>query len=114
MSEYKNHHQIYTHSVKHGVVIGQYWQCHRGWGRVRAITEHGYVILDPSPKLSACSRVPITELVNDGTLKRPVILKPYKQVDDSVRIQVLALHWYGYHFVFGELRRDYSNYLEEV
>lgn len=113
MNGYKNHHQIYTHSVKHGVIIGQHWQ-YRGWGRVRAITEHGYVILDPSPKLCACSKVPITTLVNEGTLKLPVILKPYKQVDGSVRTQVLALHWHGYHFVFGELRRDYSNYLEEA
>lgn len=110
--KYKNHHQIYTHSVKHGVIIGQYWEYRRFSGRVRAITDIGYVILDALPKLSACLRVPIRRLVNEGTLKRPVILKPYTQVDGSVRIQVFATHVDKY-WVCGELRRDYSNYLEE-
>lgn len=111
---YKNHHQIYTHSPKHGVVIGQYWRVHTGnFGRVACITENGYVVLLPENKawrFRLC--IHIDDLVRKGELQYPSFLQPYKRVNGEVAIQVVATdvnrnkldYW-----VCGELRREYKS-----
>lgn len=107
---YKNHHQIYTHCSKLGVIIGQYWRGKGYWGRVCCITEKGMVILDPLPKLCARHKVPIHQLVTEGELVTPVAINPYKQVNGKVHFQVLAFEKDSKdldYYPFGEIRRDY-------
>jgi hypothetical protein len=50
---YKNHQQIFTHSIEHGVIIGQRWvpKVSGLGGTVRCITKKGLVVLDHTPKL---------------------------------------------------------------
>ncbi len=111
---FSNHHQIYTHCEELGVIIGQYWRGPGFWGRVNCITEKGYVILDPSPKLCGRHHVHLSKLVTEGQMIAPVMINPYKQwLTGKTHLQVLAfdIHFTSEeditYYTFGELRRNY-------
>jgi len=117
MHPYKNHHQIYTHSITHGVIIGQYWvytrvidgNTYTHSGRVMAITESGNVILQPDNLVRCPLKVPIDKLGQFGKLKTPVMIFPYQRVNKTVGIQVMALFpEYNLRLIVGELRRNYT------
>lgn len=109
MRAYNNHHQIYTHSTTHGVIIGQYWKYpikntdYFTYGRVQCITEDGSVVIESRHR----QKISINKFCLIGTLIYPVVLKPFKQTDGSVRIQAIAMDR-DEHWVFGELRRNYG------
>lgn len=113
---YKNHHQIYTHCSKLGVCIGQYWYGDYFWGRVRGITEKGIVILDPSPKMCRNHKIPIEKLVTEGTLRGPIVIRKYEQVNGKEYFQVLSIENNPTrpYRVFGEIRRDYVFNKQEI
>lgn len=111
-SDYCNHNQIFTHSIKCGIIKGQQWLIGERVARVMCITELGMVILDTqmfSP--SSIIKVGIYNLLNNGKLLVPVIIAPYKQTNDKYHLQIFT-KMHDNLMVIGELRRNYDDLFE--
>ena len=107
---YNNHHQIFTHSVRHGIIIGQLWQEKNGraWGTIRCITDRGWIILDHAPKMIANRRVYYTTLIREWKLAEGVELHPFLQKDGKVHVQAIR-NVNGWRHVWGELRNNFDD-----
>lgn len=111
---YSNRDQIYTHSGKYGVIIGQVWK-HKDdvmAYSVSAIVESGMVVLTPVDFLAPTIRVYILELINSlkgWQLLNPVHIIPHTQPDGKVYLQSAMANYnkMGKHRVVGVLSRDY-------
>lgn len=132
LSDYNNHHQIFTHSTKYGVIKGQHWvgEWEYRWTRegggyatytmkidgiVACITCRGYVVLTHAHNdIIRPQRVPIKTLTEKCKVKVPVLLNPYIN-NGEVRIQIIKdVRFYPNvsmddreTLVVGELRNEY-------